>query len=128
MTPLPPVAKYSANSGQRPCPLPGRKRPILTLLNDPDSYLEASATAGFAAGIFKAVRLGYLDDAFLPVAGKACRGIIEHISPQGELTQVSFGTAMGNDLDHYRNIPLTAMPYYQAMAILCLVEALRRTL
>ena len=99
-----------------------------TLLNDPDSYLEASATAGFAAGIFKAVRLGYLDDAFLPVAGKACRGIIEHISPQGELTQVSFGTAMGNDLDHYRNIPLTAMPYGQAMAILCLVEALRRTL
>ena len=74
------------------------------------------------------MRLGYLDDAFLPVAGKACRGIIEHISPQGELTQVSFGTAMGNDLDHYRNIPLTAMPYGQAMAILCLVEALRRTL
>ena len=91
----------------RSAPLPAAAENGLwpTLLNDPDSYLEASATAGFAAGIFKAVRLGYLDDAFLPVAGKACRGIIEHISPQGELTQVSFGTAMGNDLDHYRNIP-----------------------
>ena len=64
----------------------------------------------------------------LPVAERACEGIIDHISPQGELLQVSFGTAMGHDLDHYRHIPLTAMPYGQAMAMLCLVEALHRTL
>ena len=99
-----------------------------TLLNDPDSNLEASATAGFAAGIFKAIRLGYLEADYLPVAERACEGIIDHISPQGELLQVSFGTAMGHDLDHYRHIPLTAMPYGQAMAMLCLVEALHRTL
>lgn len=43
-----------------------------TLLNDPDSYLEASATAGFAAGIFKAIRLGYLEADYLPVAERAC--------------------------------------------------------
>ena len=30
-----------------------------TLLDDPSSYLEASATAGFAYGILKAVRKGY---------------------------------------------------------------------
>jgi unsaturated rhamnogalacturonyl hydrolase len=32
---------------------------------------------------------------------------------------------MGEDLDYYRNIPLTSMPYGQAMAILCLSEYLR---
>ena len=98
-----------------------------TLLDDATSYAEASATGGFAAGILKAIRLGYLDDSYLPVAERAIAGIIEHISPEGELTQVSFGTAMGHDLDHYRRIPLTAMPYGQALAMLSLVEALYRT-
>jgi unsaturated rhamnogalacturonyl hydrolase len=32
---------------------------------------------------------------------------------------------MGNDLDFYREIALTSMPYGQAMAILCLSEYLR---
>ena len=39
--------------------------------------------------------------------------------------QVSFGTAMGNDLDYYRQVPLTSMPYGQAMALLALTEYLR---
>lgn len=38
---------------------------------------------------------------------------------------MSFGTGMGSDLDFYRRIPLTSMPYGQAMAILCLAEYLR---
>ncbi|MCP8688837.1 beta-galactosidase BglB [Marinobacterium sedimentorum] len=96
-----------------------------TLLDDPDSYLEASATAGFAYGILKAVRKRYIDKSYAPLAEKALRGVISHINPDGELTQVSFGTAMGEDLDYYRNIPLTSMPYGQAMAILCLSEYLR---
>jgi unsaturated rhamnogalacturonyl hydrolase len=32
---------------------------------------------------------------------------------------------MGNDLDFYRKIPVTAMPYGQAMAMMALVEYLR---
>ena len=71
------------------------------------------------------MRLGYLENDWLPMAQRATQGIVEHITPQGELTQVSFGTAMGHSLDHYRNIPLTSMPYGQAMAMLCLVESLR---
>jgi unsaturated rhamnogalacturonyl hydrolase len=99
-----------------------------TLLDDPSSYLEASATAGFAYGILKAVRKGYLDSKYAPVAEKAVRAIIENISDDGgELLQVSFGTGMGSDLDFYRAIPLTSMPYGQAMAILCLAEYLRTT-
>ena len=96
-----------------------------TLLDDRDSYLEASATAGFAYGILKAVRKRYLSRDYLPMAEQAVKGVIQHINNDGELTQVSFGTAMGSDLDYYRQIPLTSMPYGQAMALLCLTEYLR---
>ncbi|MBJ7223647.1 MULTISPECIES: beta-galactosidase BglB [unclassified Brenneria] len=96
-----------------------------TLLDDPQSYLESSATAGFAYGILKAVRKRYVDKRYAPVAEKAIRGVIGNVNAEGELVQVSFGTAMGQDLDYYRQIPLTSMPYGQAMAILCLSEYLR---
>lgn len=39
--------------------------------------------------------------------------------------EATFIFAMGRDLDYYRQIPLTSMPYGQAMAILCLSEYLR---
>ena len=96
-----------------------------TLLDDPQSYPEASATAGFAYGILKAVRKRYLSDEYRPMAEKALRGVIANINEDGELKQVSFGTAMGSDLEYYRQVPLTSMPYGQAMALLCLTEYLR---
>jgi len=92
-----------------------------TLLDDPSSYVEA----GFAYGILKAVRKGYLGAQYSAVAEQAVRAVIANISDDGELQQVSFGTGMGSDLDFYRNIPRTSMPYGQAMAILCLAEYLR---
>ncbi|PAC69345.1 glycoside hydrolase 105 family protein, partial [Enterobacter cloacae] len=94
--------------------------------DDPDSYLEASATAGFAYGILKAVRKRYVGAEYAEVAEKAISGIVQNISPEGELLQTSFGTGMGSDLAFYRQIPLTSMPYGQAMAILCLTEYLRK--
>ncbi|MBG6245751.1 glycoside hydrolase 105 family protein [Candidatus Symbiopectobacterium sp. 'North America'] len=96
-----------------------------TLLDDANSYVESSATAGFAYGILKAVRKRYVDKRYAEMAEKAIRGVIANINPQGELVNVSFGKAMGRDLDYYRQIPLTSMPYGQAMAILCLSEYLR---
>ncbi|RJF56345.1 glycoside hydrolase family 105 protein [Serratia inhibens] len=96
-----------------------------TLLDDPHSYLEASATAGFAYGILKAVRKRYISGSYAATAERALKGVIEHITPEGELTGVSFGTAMGSELAYYREIPRTSMPYGQAMAILCLAEYLR---
>ncbi|WP_415721237.1 glycoside hydrolase family 88/105 protein [Photobacterium ganghwense] len=97
-----------------------------TLLDDEGSYVEASATAGFAYGILKAVRKRYIDPKYADIAHKAVDALVsDFISDSGELLNVSFGTAMGNDLDYYRQIPLTSMPYGQAMAILCLSEYLR---
>ncbi|CAH6723308.1 hypothetical protein CLIB1444_14S01178 [[Candida] jaroonii] len=93
-----------------------------TLLDDPSSYCESSATAGFAFGILKSIRKKYLDKKYLPVAVKAVKGFLTQIDPQGELLNTSFGTGMGDDLQFYRDIPLTSMPYGQAMAIMALVE------
>jgi unsaturated rhamnogalacturonyl hydrolase len=96
-----------------------------TLIPDAGSYLEASATAGFAYGILKSVRKGYLPERYRAVGLKAAQGVLANISADGELQNVSFGTAMGSDLDFYRKIPLTSMPYGQALAILCLGELMR---
>ena len=96
-----------------------------TLIDDPDSYLESSATAGFAYGLMKAVRMRLLGPEYLECAERAVKGVIANINDEGELLNVSFGTAMGDDLDYYRQIKLTSMPYGQAMAMFCLCEFLR---
>ncbi len=97
-----------------------------TLLDDPDSYLEASAAAGFAYGIMKAVRKNYISAEYEPMALRAVQAVLENISDDGELQQVSFGTPVFDDLQGYRDIPLTSMPYGQSMAILALVEFMYR--
>jgi unsaturated rhamnogalacturonyl hydrolase len=96
-----------------------------TLLDHPDSYLEASATAGFAYGILKAVRKRYISADYLPVAEKAITAVLKDVDPKGELLNTSFGTGMGDSLQFYKDIPLTSMPYGQAMAIMALGEYLR---
>ncbi|KAI1263740.1 glycoside hydrolase family 105 protein [Xylariaceae sp. FL1019] len=99
-----------------------------TLLDHPEeegSYAEASATAGFAFGILKAQRKRYIEKEYEAVALRAIQGVVDNIDADGELLNTSFGTGMGRDLQHYKDIPLTSMPYGQAMAIMALVELLR---
>jgi unsaturated rhamnogalacturonyl hydrolase len=99
-----------------------------TLLDMPESegsYPEASATAGFAYGMLKAIRKRYISKEYESVALKAANAVTERISADGELRDVSFGTGMGHDLQHYKDIKLTSMPYGQSMAIMMLGELLR---
>jgi unsaturated rhamnogalacturonyl hydrolase len=98
-----------------------------TLLDHTDegSYVEASATAGFAFGILKAQRKRLIGNEYGDLAARAIQAVLGAIDPQGELQNTSFGTGMGDCLDFYRRIPVTAMPYGQAMAIMALVEYLR---
>lgn len=94
-----------------------------TLLDDATSYEEASGTCGFAYGILRGVHTGILDEKWLPVAHKALRPILDLISEDGVLGQVSYGTPMGRESkDFYKTIPLKPMPYGQALAMLFLVE------
>ncbi|KAL3463551.1 Six-hairpin glycosidase-like protein [Aspergillus heterothallicus] len=98
-----------------------------TLL-DEESYVESSATAGFAWGILKAVRKRYISPEYRPLAEKAIAAVVAQVDEDGELQNTSFGTGMGDSLDFYRQIPLTSMPYGQAMAQGALAEWLRGTL
>lgn len=127
----------------------GLWRTLLDIPESEGSYVEASATAGFAYGILKARRQRVLDahvglgtvegddgvrlvaedkrkkSVYDQVAVKAVKAVLDNIDERGELQNTSFGTAMGMDLQHYKDIPVTSMPYGQAMAIMALVEYLR---
>ena len=100
-----------------------------TLIDHPShegSYVESSATAGFAFGMLKALRLRYIKgEEFRASAVMAVKAVLEKVSEEGELKEVSFGTAMGHTLQHYKDIDRTSMPYGQAMAIMALGEFLR---
>ncbi len=94
-----------------------------TLVDDEDSYVEASATCGFAYGILKAVKDGLADRSCLETAARAAAPILDYISDEGVVNQVSYGTPMGRlSKDFYKEIELRPMPYGQALAILFLME------
>lgn len=104
----------------------GMWRTLLDVPVEDGSYEEASATAGFAYGMLKAVRKRYISgEVYQDSAVKAIKAVIERIDKDGELQEVSFGTGMGHNLQHYKDIKITSMPYGQAMAIMALGEYLR---
>lgn len=95
-----------------------------TVLLDPTSYEEVSGSAAITAGILKGIRYGILDDSYLEVANRAVRGILNNIDADGTVLNVSGGTGMGYDADHYKNILIAPMAYGQSLTILALAEAL----
>lgn len=98
-----------------------------TLIDDETSYVEASATCGFAFGILKAVKEGLVEPSFKEAALKAVEPILDCIAEDGVVHQVSYGTPMGRkDKDFYKNIELKPMPYGQALAMLFLAEYLNQ--
>ena len=95
-----------------------------TVLTDRDSYEEVSGSAAITAGILKGIRYGILDDSYLPCAWKAVKAILDNIDRDGTVLNVSGGTGMGYDADHYKNILIAPMAYGQSLTILALAEAL----
>ena len=95
-----------------------------TVLDDKESYEEVSGSAAIAAGILKGIRYGILDESYDSCAKRAIEGIIDNIAEDGTVLNVSGGTAMGMDADHYKNIIIAPMAYGQSLTILALVEAL----
>ncbi len=97
-----------------------------TLVDDPTSYVETSATCGFGYGILKAVRMGLIDPKYKEVGLKALEPVLKNISDDGTVNQVSYGTPMGRESkDFYKQIEIKPMPYGQAMAMLFLLEVLK---
>ncbi|MDO5416331.1 MAG: glycoside hydrolase family 88 protein [Lachnospiraceae bacterium] len=96
-----------------------------TVLTDSTSYLETSGTAAITAGILKGIRYGILDDSYLPCVTRAIQGILNNIGEDGTVLNVSGGTGMGYNADHYKNIIIAPMAYGQSLTILALAEALK---
>ena len=70
-----------------------------TIVDDPDSYEELSASCGIAAAM-----LSKGNPLHLKYIAKALPGILENISADGRVMNVSGGTAVMRDRDGYRNI------------------------
>src|SRR5690606_36059400 len=98
-----------------------------TLLDDPSSYEEISATAGIGYGLLKGYRLGLGTAAWRTAGLRAVEAVMRNIDENGTVLNVSYGTRMGHDLQFYRDIPIQPTGYGQALSILCLSEALRHT-
>lgn len=70
-----------------------------TILDDPESYEEISASAGIAAAMV--TRGNPLHTKYI---NKSIKGLLANISEDGRVLNVSGGTAVMNDRDGYRNI------------------------
>ena len=93
-----------------------------TLLDDKSSYLESSASANFAYGFLKGIRLGILSKDYESSANKAIEALLDCVNADGIVEKCSYGTGMGMTLQDYRDIPICPMPYGQTLTILALME------
>jgi Predicted unsaturated glucuronyl hydrolase involved in regulation of bacterial surface properties, and related proteins len=98
-----------------------------TILDDPSSYLETSASSAIAYGLHKAARLGLLGEGGAArearsASLRAAAGVVSRIAADGTVSGVSHGTAIGMDAEHYKSIRVTSTAYGQGLAFLMLSE------
>jgi unsaturated rhamnogalacturonyl hydrolase len=93
-----------------------------TLVDTEECYYETSASAGFAYGMLKGARLGYLPEEFRDIGMKTAEAVIGKIDADGAVQGVSCGTGMGKTLQHYKDIPVAPTAFGQGMAFLMLTE------
>ena len=96
-----------------------------TILTDETSYEEVSGTAAIAAGILKGIKAGILDESYQEAADKAIEAICRNVAEDGTVLNVSAGTGIGLNAEHYKNIAIMPMAYGQSLALIALVEALK---
>ncbi|MCS2165251.1 beta-galactosidase BglB [Scandinavium manionii] len=93
-----------------------------TVLDDPLSPQESSATAGIAYGMLRGVRMGILDEAVSVHARRAFDAVMARIDDDGIVLEASLGTMLGWDIQYYCDIGMAPVPYAQALTMLLLLE------
>lgn len=92
-----------------------------TVLDDPESYEELSASCGIAAAMIVSG-----NPLHTPYAQRAHEGILQNISEDGRLLNVSGGTAIMRDLSGYRDISKDwTQGWGQGLALAYLTAVLR---
>jgi unsaturated rhamnogalacturonyl hydrolase len=79
-------------------------------------------------GVLNEGRKRYIGEEYDNMAIRAVKAVLAQIDKNGELQNTIFGTAIGHNLEFYKDVPRTSMPYGQAMAIMALGEILRRSI
>ena len=95
-----------------------------TILDDPATYLEMSATAALGYAALRGTRLGILAAEFQSLGDRAVTATLANIKKNGIVTNVSSGTGGFISYEAYNQIPIAPRWYGQALAILLLCEAL----
>lgn len=93
-----------------------------TVLNDPESYEELSASCGIAAAMV--YNANPLHTEYIQ---KAYPSILENITEDGRVLNVSGGTAVMNDLDGYRSISRTWIQGWGQGLVLAFLAAILKT-
>lgn len=96
-----------------------------TVLTDPATYSELSATAGLGYGALKGIRLGLLGEEFRPMGERAAQAVLDHLADDGIVGGVSSATSGFIPYEEYNAIPVAPRLYGQALAILLLAERLQ---
>ncbi|MCE5330572.1 MAG: glycoside hydrolase family 88 protein [Bacteroidales bacterium] len=75
------------------------------LLDKEDSYEEITGTAMFVFGLAQGVKEGWLHPDFMYVAQQGLKGMMQKITPEGDVTSICVGTGIMPSLDFYYNRP-----------------------
>lgn len=104
-------AKYQKENGM-----------LTTIINDPASYEETSATAGMAYGICRGIKNGYISSDYEYMYKKAVESVVSKIDSEGYVRGVSSGTPICPNAQGYKDIIIEPTLYGQALTILLLCE------
>ncbi len=91
-----------------------------TVLDRSESYIETSASAGIAAGIFCGVSSGIIDKQYLPAAKKAAEFVKTQIKADGSVDNVSGGTPVLESTEAYFEVARGSALYGQGLALFML--------
>lgn len=89
-----------------------------TVLDDKTSYIETSATAGIAAGIYIAKNLNLISFDDTIIAEKALHYVFNQTNKKGEILGVSGGTPIMPSTKDYNKIGFDITLYGQALAVI----------
>lgn len=95
-----------------------------TVIDDSSSYEEVSGSAAIVTGMLKGIKMGILDDSYKPCVEKAIEAIYNNIDKDGTVLNVSGGTGIGYNKEHYKNIIIAPMAYGQSLVLVALTETL----
>lgn len=97
-----------------------------TVLDDPDTYIEASASLMLCCAVLGGVRLGILPQITADFGLRVWQMLAAHVDERGIVDGVSGRTPPREDSDSYNRVPIGAYVWGQGAYLLAATEMARR--